>query len=107
MLTIVTSVYISGRFDLFKFTIECLNCGMTIDPFKDISGIITSRYWPGTVDTVTYLFDEDLFQCWNNYHLWMPGSSEHAFIQSLQDISAVNGRVSIMYLYGYAPCCYL
>ncbi|XP_065072071.1 uncharacterized protein LOC135696565 isoform X2 [Rhopilema esculentum] len=82
-----------GRFDLNKFQIECLNCSFCSDLFDDVCQLIRSRYWPGSVGTVSYLFDEDMFESWESFMLRMPGSSEHGFIGSLEDISQYNNRV--------------
>ncbi len=56
--------------------------------------MINSRYWPGSIESISYLFDEDLFALWDSYRLHMPGSSENCFIESLVDISLQNNRVS-------------
>lgn len=87
-----------GRFDLFKFLLRCSNCHVEVDLFNDVPSIIASRYWPGTVDTVTFLFDEDLFVSWDVFRLRMPGSSEYGFLNSLSDISKDNDRVNHHFL---------
>ena len=86
-----------GRFDLFKFLLRCNNCNFEVDIFSDVPYIIASRYWPGTVDTVTFLFDEDMFISWDSFRLRMPGSSEYGFLNSLSDISKDNNRVNQQY----------
>eukprot|EP00795_Rhopilema_esculentum_P015807 gene15807-7112_t len=83
-----------GRFDLFKFLLRCNNCNFEVDIFSDVPYIIASRYWPGTVDTATFLFDEDMFISWDSFRLRMPGSSEYGFLNSLSDISKDNNRIS-------------
>ena len=91
---IISSVPLPGRFDLFRFLLQCSRCGVEVDLFSDVPSIIASRYWPGTVGTVTFLFDEDLFVSWDYFHLRMPGSSEYGFLNSLSDISKDNDRVN-------------
>jgi hypothetical protein len=56
---------------------------------------INEGYWPGSPCQVNYLFDQKVFRVWESFQMWMPGSSESAFIKALEDISSAKGRVRL------------
>eukprot|EP00794_Sanderia_malayensis_P000837 gene837-134_t len=84
-------VTVKGRFDLKKYFMLCKSCCHEWDPFN-LKTLIKFRLWPGSPEACTYLFDQDVFRLWNSFSKRMPGSSESAFLSSLNDISAERGR---------------
>ena len=76
-----------------KYLIFCEDCSSYTDPFT-VGVLLTSGYWPGNVTTSSYMFTEDVFELWDKFRKYMPGSSERAFLKSLNSISEENGRVS-------------
>lgn len=64
-----------------------------VDPFTPTT-LMQSRYWPGSMANVSYIFDEELLVFWDKLKSFMPGTSEAAFLKSLEDISKDRNRVS-------------
>lgn len=88
-------VTLKGRFDLHKHHLLCEDCSTVIDPFT-IGVLLKSGYWPGSVLSINYLIKEEVFILWDTFRKRMPGSSERAFLMSLNDISNDNGRTGII-----------
>lgn len=65
---------------------------MSTDPFT-FGILLKSGYWPGNISSINYLFDEEVFLLWDKFRKYMPGSSERAFLRSINAISEENGRV--------------
>ena len=86
-----------GRYDLYKFSCKCYECGSTFDPFN-IGTLISTGYWPSSFKSSSYLFDENVFLTWDVFRKRMPGTSEKSFLDSLNDLTVHYGRVSIEYL---------
>uniref|UniRef100_A0A7M5U8G7 CxC3 like cysteine cluster domain-containing protein n=1 Tax=Clytia hemisphaerica TaxID=252671 RepID=A0A7M5U8G7_9CNID len=84
-------ITLKGRFDLHKYIIKCIDCDAQTDPFT-IGVLLTSGFWPGNPKSLNYLFKEEVFQLWDNFRKFMPGSSERAFLKSLNAISDDNCR---------------
>eukprot|EP00794_Sanderia_malayensis_P003930 gene3930-4480_t len=82
-----------GRFDLNMYTTTCKDCSHTSNPFN-LRTIIQSGYWLASVKSCTYLFCEDVFVLWDAFKTRMPGSSEHSFVNALEEISNMNARHS-------------
>lgn len=93
LLIILAMHFTIGRFDLHKHHLLCEDCSTVIDPFT-IGVLLKSGYWPGSVLSINYLIKEEVFILWDTFRKRMPGSSERAFLMSLNDISNDNGRVS-------------
>ena len=64
-----------------------------IDPFCPTT-FMESRYWPGSISNITYLFDEEVLIFWDRLKSFMPGTSEAAFLKSLEHLSKERSRVS-------------
>lgn len=62
------------------------------DPFTH-GVLLRSGFWPGNPKSLNYLFKEEVFQLWDNFRKFMPGSSERAFLKSLNAISDDHSRV--------------
>ena len=78
-----------------KYRLHCADCLGLTDPFST-EVLLASGYWPGNLGTLSYLFDEAVFIMWDKFRKYMPGSSERAFLKSLNSISEDNGRVSLL-----------
>ncbi|XP_046861810.1 uncharacterized protein LOC124455128 [Xenia sp. Carnegie-2017] len=80
----------TGRFDLNWFTVHLL----FIWKWSPISvdSIIESGWWPGSPENFHYIFSQDVFNLWDAFRKRMPGSSQSAFVRSLEDISSSRGR---------------
>ena len=63
--------------------------------------IIESGFWPGSPENVNYLFDQKLFSLWDAFRKCMPGSSQTAFIRSLEDLSLSKNRLNMLYSHWY------
>ena len=89
-LCILTIIYI-GRHELDDTKILCEGCGIEI--FLD-------GFWPGSVERHSqYLFDVDVFLFFDYLQKYNPGLSTSGFIHSLEQFSAVKGRVCFLCLY--------
>ena len=64
-----------------------------MDPFN-LETLISSGLWPGTVEKASYFIHEDVLQLWDGFRKQMPGSSERSFLESLNGLTLLNGRVS-------------
>eukprot|EP00794_Sanderia_malayensis_P004099 gene4099-4655_t len=80
-----------GRYDLSKYFVRCNSCSHTVDPFS-FKSLFKVKLWPGSPESGAYFFDQEVFSLWNSFSKRMPGSSENAFIMSLNDISVEKGR---------------
>ena len=92
----VIVISMKGRFVLQKWKFTCSCCGLFQDPFH-LKNIVGSGYWPGSPKKFNLLVDEELFIFWDAFRKRMPGSSEKSFIDTLNDLSASQGRVSISF----------
>jgi hypothetical protein len=81
-----------GRFDLNWFTVYCSSCAWKWSP-DSINSIIQSGFWPGSPMNVNTFYDQKLFFLWDAFRKQMPGSSQTAFIRSLEDLSHSKNRV--------------
>ena len=81
-----------GRYQLFKFTCLCHNCGSEFDPFT-LEILLSTRLWPCSLGKLSYFIEEDVFLLWDAFRKRMPGTSEKSFLDSLNDLSVLNGRV--------------
>ena len=85
--------FISGRFDIshrkYQF-LGCLKVLSTSDPVV----LLQSKFWPGSISDMTYVFDQDLLLQWDILQKQIPGISERAFLKSLELYSKRKGRVS-------------
>uniref|UniRef100_A0A7M5UXB5 CxC3 like cysteine cluster domain-containing protein n=1 Tax=Clytia hemisphaerica TaxID=252671 RepID=A0A7M5UXB5_9CNID len=79
-------VTLKGRFDVNKYHLRCNECTSLTDPFTT-SVLLSSGFWPGNPKSLNYLFKEEVFQLWDKFRKFMPGSSERAFLKSLNSIS--------------------
>lgn len=86
----------TGRFDLNWFTVHCSSCQWKWSPIS-VDSIIESGWWPGSPENFHYIFSQDVFNLWDAFRKRMPGSSQSAFVRSLEDISSSRGRVIIFY----------
>lgn len=76
-----------GRHELDDAKILCEGCGKEI--FLD-------GFWPGSVERHSqYLFDVDVFLFFDYLQKYNPGLSISGFIHSLEQFSAVKGRVCV------------
>ena len=62
------------------------------DPFN-LTSLVQSRYWPGSIDNITYLIDEDLLMFFDKLKAFMPGTSESAFLKGLENMPKERKRV--------------
>ncbi|XP_066924546.1 uncharacterized protein, partial [Clytia hemisphaerica] len=84
-------VTLKGRYDVNKYLLACKDCESTTDPFT-VAVILCSGFWPGNPKSLNYLFKEEVFQLWDNFRKFMPGSSERAFLKTLNAISEEHSR---------------
>lgn len=88
--------FLQGRYELKSFTTVCRSCGGCSDPFNHFN-LLSSGYCFASPVNVLYLFTNDVFQLWDVFRKNMPGSSETAFLKSLDQVSHEFGRVSYHY----------
>ena len=60
-----------------------------------MGNLLQSGLWPGSPVNVQYLFEQEVFLMWDLFRKRMPGTSENAFVKTLEDMSVERGRVSI------------
>eukprot|EP00794_Sanderia_malayensis_P001096 gene1096-440_t len=96
-------VNLQGRYDLLKPKYHCDYCNEDIDVFTCTS-LIRSGYWPGSMGNISYIFDEQLFIFWDKLKSFMPGTSESAFLRSLEDISMDRNRQGTVNKTAFAQC---
>ena len=70
----------------------CQVCGMEKDPFV-LENIVLSGFWPHSPKNFKYVFKKDVFKLWDQFRKQMPGSSEQAFLNTLNSFTITNGRV--------------
>ena len=58
-----------------------------------MSDVVQAGYWPGSPTDTSYVFDQQLFKLWDSIKKRMPGTLESLFIQALEDVSVMKGRV--------------
>ena len=75
-----------------KYVLECNECAAVTDPFT-LPVILTSGFWPGSPKSLNYLFAEEVFHFWDTFRKFLPGSSERAFLRTLNALSADKYRV--------------
>ena len=74
-----------GRHELDDDKMICEQCNSELFP---------DGYWPGTVERYSqYLFDVDVFLFSDYLQKYYPGLSTSGFIHTLEQFSAVKGRV--------------
>ena len=60
--------------------------------------IIDSGFWPGNLTrSHQYLFSKKVFDMFDLLHKVLPGTSISGFLHSLEEVSALNGRVYMYY----------
>ncbi|XP_028409280.1 uncharacterized protein LOC114531881 isoform X1 [Dendronephthya gigantea] len=98
-----------GRFDLNWFNIHCSSCPWQWSPIS-FDCIVQSGFWPGSPANVNYLFHQELFLLWDAFRKQMPGSSQTAFIRSLEDMSRSKKRADVItaatFRKAFAEWCY-
>eukprot|EP00795_Rhopilema_esculentum_P017827 gene17827-9517_t len=92
-----------GRYDLLKQNFCCGDCMADIDPFSPTT-LMESHYWPGSISNITYLFDEELLVFWDRLKSFMPGTSEAAFLKSLEHLSKERSRQSTINKTAFSKC---
>ena len=86
-----------GKYMLKQFTTLCKSCGERNNPFK-MSTIMSSGYWFASPENFFYLFSNEVFEVWDSFRKNMPGSSEMAFLKSLDQFTENYGRVRLVLL---------
>lgn len=84
-------VTLTGRFELFQYNLVCLECGYIQNPFT-IKKVIESGFWSTSPKKYYTLITSNVLQMWDNLRKHMPGTSEKAFLDSLNDLTLINGR---------------
>ena len=83
----------TGRYDLKDSRVLCEGCGNCFD-IEYPHNVIREHLWPGTPScNTTYIFDQDMFLLYDLLQKNMPGISETGFLKSLEQFSAIKGRV--------------
>ncbi|XP_046863236.1 uncharacterized protein LOC124456981 [Xenia sp. Carnegie-2017] len=93
--SLVIMITCEGRFDLNWFTVHCSSCQWKWSPIS-VDSIIESGWWPGSPENFHYIFSQDVFNLWDAFRKRMPGSSQSAFVRSLEDISSSRGRENVI-----------
>lgn len=81
-----------GRFDLNTTQFVCSVCNAS--QIASNEDYLCSGYWPGSLSNNSYFIEEDLLGMWHHLRHKTPGTSERKFIETLQEISLENDRVS-------------
>jgi len=66
---------------------------------------VRSQFWPGAPENSPYLFDEDVLALWFHLRNKCPGTSLSKFLETLECMSRLGGRVRIE-LYWFLLCLY-
>ena len=82
-----------GRFDLNNTEFVCSACKTSHVASNE--EYLCSGYWPGSLSNNSYFIEEDLLCMWYHLRHKTPGTSERKFIETLQEISLENDRVSL------------
>jgi hypothetical protein len=83
-----------GRFDLKSTKFKCKNC--KIETKSSIIDYITSGFWPGDPQNMSYLISADLLRFWYLTKHNMPGTSMNKFIETLETL--FEGQKPVIYL---------
>ena len=74
-----------GRYELDDTKISCDECNACL---------LLNGFWPGSVERYAqYLFDTDVFCFFDLLQKFNPGLSTSGFLHSLEQFSAMKGRV--------------
>jgi len=71
---------------LFKHSLVCAECGLYQNPYN-LRTLIHSGFWPCSIKTLTYIVTMDVLSLWDTFRKWMPGSSQKAFLNSLDTLT--------------------
>eukprot|EP00794_Sanderia_malayensis_P013481 gene13481-14877_t len=96
-------VNLQGGYDFLKHKYRCDYCMEDVDPFTPTS-LLESHYWPGSMGNVSYIFDEELLVFGDKLKSFMPGTSESAFLRSLEDLSKERNRQGTINTTAFAKC---
>jgi len=89
---LIFSIYLTGRFDLDACTLACDHCSFVLEDM--LPSIIDSGFLPGNVARRhQYLFSKKVFDLFDLLHKVLPGTSLSGFLHTLEEVSALNGRV--------------
>lgn len=98
-MNLLINVYeISGKYTLLQYSLLCECCGTIKDPFV-LKNVIESGLWPQSPKSFACMFKDEVFSLWDQFRKQMPGSSEKAFLESLNHLTKQNGRVSNVLLF--------
>ena len=83
-----TCIVKPGRYELDDTKISCDEC----DTY-----LLLNRFWPGSLERYSqYLFDTDVFYFFDLLQKFNPGLSTAGFLHSLEQFSAMKGRVRVL-----------
>lgn len=82
--TFILLILYIGRFDLKSTKFRCKNC--KIETKSSIINYITSGFWPGDPQNMSYLISADLLRFWYLTKHNMPGTSMNKFIETLETL---------------------
>ena len=76
-------------------TLACEHCSFVLEDM--LPAIIDSGFWPGNVARRhQYLFSKKVFDLFDLLHKVLPGTSVSGFLHTLEEVSALNGRVRVV-----------
>jgi len=88
----IVVITMTGRFELLSHCFICLECAEKYDPFT-LKNIIYSGFWPTSPKTFSCIISTEVFTMWDQFRKHMPGSSETSFLESLNSLTIIHGRV--------------
>lgn len=68
-------------------------CGYSAEASKE--DYVRSQFWPGAPENSPYLFEEEVLALWFNLRNKCPGTSLSKFLETLESMSRLGGRVRL------------
>ena len=93
----------TGRYDVEVPRVICQNCG-SCEKLLTLTTVLENKYWPGSTESISTIFSQEVFTFWNLLQKLQPTTSESAFLSVLEELSESRGNVSEMTLLGYRSC---
>lgn len=81
-----------GRFDLKAAAFECMNCGWKKD--ATVEDYVFSDWFPAHPSRSKYFFSKEVLCFWYYLKHNVPSISERKFVETLEETSPLEGRVS-------------
>ncbi|XP_065068257.1 uncharacterized protein LOC135693656 [Rhopilema esculentum] len=88
-------ITMKGRYEFNEAYFFCTNCSLIISGCT-VRSMLIAGYLPASPQRATTFFSLDLLRFWDSLSMNSPGTSLSSFVRSLENVSKMSGRVSIV-----------